>query len=107
MKLSEKLRRLSVDAAHLEEKNAGLRTQLAWTPVSNGLPTEPGVYEFAAMHDGEVREFVLLERRDGNSYAEWGDMLTAEDIHEDELECQGLTRYRLTHYRRIELPNGD
>ena len=60
---------------------ADLQSQLAWTPVSAGLPTEPGLYEFT---DGTCTACYELE--DGRWF--------------------GNSRGQYTMFRRIELPKG-
>lgn len=79
-------------AGWCEEKNQlleDLQSQLEWTPVSKGLPTEDGAYEFVDMlPGGKVRMFDLWVRRDGS----WR--------HNPE------EHWDYTHYRRIELPEG-
>lgn len=83
----------------LRERLADLESQLAWAPVRDGLPTEPGVYEFAAIgSDGCVDSLDAYLFEPGN-FRPWTDMCHCVSLTEDELgECD------YTHYRRIELP---
>jgi hypothetical protein len=78
-----------------------LLSQLAWTPVVQGLPTEPGVYEFVkwsneCLHSCDLLEFCPDRENEGE---EWGDMLTCEHFCTDELQ-----ELEHTHFRRITLP---
>lgn len=83
---------------HWEERNGelvrevrALQSQLAWTPVSKGLPTEPGWYVF----HGAEREPELLYGADTGRYSFWVGVSKTYDMEE------------MSHfydYRRIELP---
>ncbi|MBK9496847.1 MAG: hypothetical protein IPO08_20540 [Xanthomonadales bacterium] len=65
-----------------------LQSQLAWTPVAQGLPTADGAYEFVDMvSDGRCKLFDLYVRRNGA----WG--RGGPDEHWD-----------YTHFRPITLP---
>jgi uncharacterized coiled-coil protein SlyX len=64
-----------------------LESQLAWTPVSDGLPTDDGVYEFVDMvPGGRVRLFDLYVRRENT----W--------------KVTPSEHWDYTHFRRITLP---
>jgi len=77
------------EIAALKDRVRSLQSQLAWTPVSAGLPTEPGVYEFA-----EVSRLDLILP---------GGAFRFEGRKEFAVPHMGRWQY----YRRIELPNGD
>lgn len=61
-RLSEQLRALTVRSdvlrlaqvyeAEQERRISELKAQLAWTPVADGLPTEPGWYVFHGEDEG-------------------------------------------------------
>lgn len=102
--LEEQLSNLGDDyGALLQESNAfevernTLQSQLAWTPVADGLPTEPGVYEFRNVSSPYLSPIKLCQ-------------LHADGVWEDEDEetwpLAEFWRYAAihTHYRRIELP---
>lgn len=67
--------------SELREQVADLQSQLAWTPVSAGLPTEPGMYEF---YDATGRYMI--------------------GIYELTPGVRWYTAKVYTHYRRIEIP---
>ena len=69
---------------------ADLQDQLAWTPVSKGLPTEPGVYVFA----NPGGESVVVGLDDAGSWVLRGERLELWEIRY--WQC----------FRRIELPKG-
>ena len=90
----ERLAFLVVDAeqvAQIAKANlAALQSQLAWTPVEKGLPTEPGWYVF----HGEDEGTELLFGADQGESSLWvGDSTTYE-----------WPKRGYTHFRRIELP---
>jgi hypothetical protein len=70
---------------------ADLESQLAWTPVSDGLPTEPGWYVF----HGAEREPELLYGADTGRYSFWVGGSKTYDMEE---------MSHFSYYRRIELP---
>ena len=72
-----------------------LQSQLAWTPVSAGLPTKPGVYEFLRSTAATVE----TEEFDG---ATWQNPLHAWSRDPRTSEPRRLWDY--THYRKVELP---
>lgn len=76
--------------------NADLQAKLAWTPVSAGLPTEPGLYEFLYRdcHDGSSIHLYELDAEVGFCVGNTGHPIWFS------LD----SRYNYTHYRRIELP---
>lgn len=74
----------------LKEQVESLQAQLAWTPVSAGLPTEPGVYVFSNPGD----EFIVAGLSGAGSWALRGERLELWELHY--WQC----------YRRIELPKG-
>lgn len=87
-------------AAEFAESNMKhLQSQLAWTPVGDGLPTEPGVYEFSTHKWMLTRSWKLDEDGDWLDAVSVGEMLNNESIFDTPL---ALCEY--THYRRIELP---
>lgn len=67
------------------QRIADLQSQLAWTPVSAGLPTEPGHYEFVS--NGVVLHVGLADN---------GSWFSPDGIWIEPSIC--------SHYRRIELP---
>ncbi len=81
------------DCAVRDSKIKDLQSQLAWTPVSAGLPTEPGVYEFVTL----TRKCALFNLDvDGQWWTHArGDGTAPENLLDD-------TYWRA--YRRIELP---
>jgi hypothetical protein len=76
-----------------------LQSQLAWTPVEKGLPTEPGVYEFLLNANCVTVDSVDIWRLDTElqSCTEW--YWKDHDWFESPLKVGG---YRW--FRRIELP---
>jgi hypothetical protein len=81
-------------------RELGIRAQLAWTSVSEGLPTEPGSYE---LYDS-LRRFTgwltCFELR-AETKRPWID----DEGYEWTLaEFEWHARSLYTHYRRIELP---
>lgn len=78
---------------------ADLQSQLAWTSVENGLPTEPGVYAFLRNTDCVTVDSVDIWRLDTElqSCTEW--YWKDHDWFESPLKVGG---YRW--FRRIELP---
>ena len=77
-----------------------LQSQLAWTPVSAGLPTEPGLYEFLKRKsNGLIEVFDMFELSPGHEFGDWGDVLSGEHFSSTE-----MPELEHTHYRRIELP---
>ncbi|MBK9949887.1 MAG: hypothetical protein IPP12_22395 [Nitrospira sp.] len=74
---------------------ASLQSQIAWTPVSKGLPTKPGVYEFLRSTAATVE----TEEFDG---ATWQNPLHAWSRDPRTSEPRRLWDY--THYRKVELP---
>lgn len=95
-----KARLLGVNQQLCKEKRelldhiAGLQSQLAWTPVREGLPTEPGMYEFATK-----RGWVYSWRLDADGC--WQD--EREDDFYDEPVCD---MQPFVSYRRIECGKG-
>jgi hypothetical protein len=83
---------LAVEFAESNMKH--LQSQLAWTPVSDGLPTEPGWYEVAS----ESRKAVdVFQVRGGGDVGLWWWLRDVQ--YESPLE-----RYpSATHFRRIAL----
>lgn len=79
---------------------ADLQSQLAWTPVSAGLPTEPGWYVF---YDS-LRRFTgwlsCFELRRKDKWP-WMDD-EGDEWNQPEFEAHTTSLY--THYRRIDLP---
>ncbi len=83
---------------HWEERNRelvtevrGLQSQLAWTPVSDGLPTEPGLYLFN--NRGSVSLFTVGDD---------GTFLQHLDEDNEQWDAAPMSYWR--EYRRIELP---
>jgi hypothetical protein len=85
------------EIAALKDRVRSLQSQLAWTPVSDGLPTEPGTYEFLS-HALHIHVFTL--EADITTYP-W--VMIGVDERWDATEIE----VGYTDYRRIELPNGD
>lgn len=78
---------------------AELEKQLAWTPVSAGLPTEPGVYAFGDEANPDKSVVVIWSLSHIGSHRWWFERTCYKsplDRHDD-----------ATHFRRIELPRGD
>lgn len=66
-----------------------LQSELAWTPVRDGLPTEDGAYEFIDMQpSGSVKMFDLWVRRNGS----W--------------KTDPVEHWDYNWFRRVELPKG-
>ena len=113
--LEERLRTLGVQERLARESNGylqdlasaakddlrHLQSQLTWTPVSKGLPTEPGVYEFLLNTNCVTVDSVDVWRLDTElqSCTEW--YLKDRDWFGSPLDVGG---YRW--FRRIELPKG-
>lgn len=72
-----------------------LQSQLAWTPVAKGLPTEPGLYVF--LHGGCNGTLFELEK-DGWYNHDTGDLLRTDGGYES------LDSGYWDCFRRIELP---
>lgn len=74
---------------------AELQSQLAWTPVSAGLPTEPGMYEFLTrdLYNGACIGIYELDEEVGFCVSD-----TGKPVRRD------LTTQRIFAFRRIELP---
>lgn len=97
--LEEQLSNLGDDyGALLQESNTfeverkALQSQLTWTPVSAGLPTEPGLYEFT---DGTPDDTKTYTREHSRWYG--------HGVSFDQTPL-AKARWAYTHYRRIELP---
>lgn len=79
-----------------------LQSQLAWTPVSAGLPTEEGPYEFTHVSDDSaiIHDFELWLY---NPHEDEFESVTSTDVY---VRDEFLDNNYYTHYRRIELPKG-
>ena len=79
----------------LAQRVLDLKSQLAWTPVSAGLPTEPGLYQF-------------IEPDRTTTIWEFGTELWVEYTQPEDpwslRQMKGHVDTFFTHYRRIELP---
>lgn len=88
---------IEAENAALTKRVAELESQLAWTPVSDGLPTEPGVYAFGDPDSDDKSAIVFWSLSHiGGTHRWWfGECgyVSPTDRHHD-----------VTHFRRIELP---
>lgn len=82
--------RLCKEVALLRQQVGDLQSQLAWTPVSAGLPTEPGLYVFTCR--GDEKLYTITE----------GKFLEHTDNGTDPWDASAMRYW--TNYRRIELP---
>lgn len=83
-----------VDA--LVSESADLQSQLAWTPVAQGLPTEHADYEFTYCDSEQVSRLDLV----GLTHEGFALVLSGDTFAPDEL----LDNVDYTHFRRITLP---
>lgn len=78
------------------KKIGGLESQLAWTPVSAGLPTEHGDYEFTYCDSEQVSRLDLVRLGyEGFELVLSGDAFVSEEL---------LDNVDYTHYRKVALP---
>lgn len=77
-----------------------IQSQLAWTPVSEGLPTEPGGYEFYDSLRRFAGWLTCFELRQKLTWP-WID---DEGDEWNQPEFAAHVRSMYTHFRRIELP---
>ncbi len=96
--------RTDAEICKLDARIADLQSQLAWTPVSAGLPTEPGWYEFSPSGDGGCRTTLLAFEFTGEH---WICHQGIDDVR-GEPSTDSWSPYVLRglggSYRRIELP---
>jgi len=91
--LQSQLAELRWDANELDRERLSLQSQLAWTPVSDGLPTEPGAYEF--LHGTYIEMYKLSELAMAFKWISRSGAC---------FDSGGMFDLGHTHYRRIELP---
>lgn len=102
--LEAKTQMLDAHVEHWVAKALLLESQLAWTPVSAGLPAEPGWYVFSS-HEEACDDGPLLFRFKGMG---WRLQCGIEDVDGARVEDPWTTEsmHALKSYRRIELPEG-